>query len=166
MAGPGSFWCNSNPVTSSCCSRRYVIMGFNYERDVGCMLENFGHRTESIMSKVFAGHSKEQNLWERFCRYDQIAPKRSECGNVHFAPNSQRDYDWGNSRKVLSYCDNWYNFPYLNGPPREVDAQEWGNGDMRAHHIWWLDHLPRTSGQTYGVDNNWWPYIVDPNRVV
>jgi hypothetical protein len=165
MAGPGSFWCNSNPVTASCCTRRYVIMGFNYERDVGCMLENFGHRTESIMSKVYANHSKEQNLWERFCRYDQIVPNRSECGNVHFAPNSQRDYDWGNRRTVLSYCDNWYNFPYLQGPPREVDAHEWGNGDMRGHHIWWLDHLPRTSGQTNGVDHNWWPYIVDPNRV-
>jgi hypothetical protein len=84
---------------------------------------------------------------------------------VHFAPNSERDYDWGNPRPVISYCDDWMTFPELPGRARWVDCREWGGGDMRLHHLWWLSHLPRVSGETFGVSNNWWSYVIDPNLV-
>jgi hypothetical protein len=166
MVGRGAFWCNSPPVPNTGhCAGRFIIMAFNYERGVDCMLENFGHRAESIMSRVFSRHPPAQNLWALFTRYEQIAPGQAQCGNVHFAPNSVRDYDWGNPRYVLSYCDDWYSFPDLPGTARWVNCTEWGNGDMRAHHLWWLSHIPCAAGETYGVSNNWWEYIVDPNRV-
>jgi hypothetical protein len=166
MVGPGAFWCNSPPVPNTeYARRRFVIMAFNYERDVDCMLENYGHRVESIMSQVFARHAPQQNLWELFTRYEKSHPGQSQCGNVHFAPSSERDYDWGNPRPVLSACDDWYAFPDLRGRARVVDRSEWGGGDMRLHHIWWLNHLPRFAGESYGVSNNWWEYILDPNRV-
>src|SRR5215218_1208589 len=78
MAGPGAFWCNSPPIPNTeGCRRRFVVMAFNYERGVDCMLENFGHRVESIMSHVFRNHPREQNLWDVFTRYDQVAPGQS-----------------------------------------------------------------------------------------
>jgi hypothetical protein len=80
-------------------------------------------------------------------------------------PNSVKDYDWGNFSKVLSNCDDWLNFPDFQGIVREVDAREWGAGDMRAHHKWWFKHLPQAPGQTQGIYNNWWWYAVDPNAV-
>jgi hypothetical protein len=161
MAGAGAFWCNSPPVPDTGrCQRRFVIMGFNFERDVGCMLENFGHRVESIMAHVYRHHNGERNLWERFTRYDRDTPGRAECGNVHFAPSSVADYDWGNRRAVLSRADAWYNFPDLSLPPRPMTCAEWGNGDMRAHHLWWLDHIPRVAGATDSVSNNWWQYAL------
>ncbi|MFQ3662666.1 MAG: hypothetical protein SNJ69_09770 [Chloroflexaceae bacterium] len=166
MAGAGAFWCNSPPLAGSeRCDRRFVVMGFNYERDVGCMLENFGHRVESIMAHVYRGHRSERNLWERFTRYDLTHPGRAECGNVHFAPNSRADYDWGNPRPVVCYADAWYHFPDLSAPPRMLDASEWGGGDMRLHHLWWLAHLPRAAGETDGVLNNWWAYVLRPELV-
>jgi hypothetical protein len=166
MVGRNAFWCNSPPVPETGhCSGRFVIMAFNYERDVDCMLENFGHRVESIMSRVFASHPPEQNLWALFTRYDKTHPGQAHCGNVHFAPNSERDYDWGNPRPVISYCDDWMTFPELPGRARWVDCHEWGGGDMRLHHLWWLSHLPRVSGETFGVSNNWWSYVIDPNLV-
>ncbi|MGQ9547302.1 MAG: hypothetical protein ACUVSY_12705 [Roseiflexus sp.] len=166
MVGRDAFWCNSPPVPGTGhCSGRFVIMAFNYERDVDCMLENFGHRVESIMSRVFAAHPPEQNLWALFTRYDKTHPGQAHCGNVHFAPNSERDYDWGNPRPVISYCDDWLTFPELRGRARRVDCREWGNGDMRLHHLWWLGHLPRVGGETFGVNNNWWSYVIDPNLV-
>ena len=64
MVGPGSFWCNSPPLdrlsssAGPACRRRFVVMGFNYEREVGCMLENLGHRAESIMTRVYEGRSR------------------------------------------------------------------------------------------------------------
>lgn len=165
MVGSGAVWCNSPPLAGSeGCGRRFVMMGFNYERDVGCMLENFGHRVESIMAHVYRNHRGERNMWERFTRYDKTHPGRAECGNVHFAPSSLHDYDWGNQRPVLARSDAWYTYPDLSAPPRELRAAEWGGGDMRLHHLWWLDHLPRAAGSTDGVLNSWWQYALQPDR--
>ena len=166
MAGPGAFWCNAPPLTQiERCERRFVVMGFSYERGPGEMLENLGHRAESIMKQVYRHKRNDANLWERFTRYDLTHPGQAECGNVHFAPNSERDYDWGNGRIVLSACDNWLNFPQLGGQPRRVNCQEWGNGDTRQHHLWWLGHLPHVVGKTGGIANNWWQYVINPNSV-
>lgn len=166
MTGPGAFWCNAPPLEGfNRLSRRLVIMGFNYERGVGEMLESFGHRAESIMTRVFQGAREQTNLWERFTRYDARHPGRAEVGTVHFAPNSERDYDWGNPRTVLSNCDAWLNFPDVSGQRRLVDCRDWGNGDTRKHHVWWFEHFPRVSGQSDAISHNWWEYVVDPNRV-
>ncbi len=166
MAGPGAFWCNAPPLEGTQhASRRFVIMGFNFERGVGEMLEDLGHRAESILSKVFENAHGDANLFERFTRYEQRYPGRAEVGNVHFAPNSVRDYDWGNPRPVLSRCDNWYRFPDLSGEPRRVTCAEWGNGDIREHHRWWFRHFPHYVSEANGISYNWWEYVIDPNRV-
>lgn len=165
MIGPGAFWCNAPPLTGTGANRRFVVMGFNYERGVGEMLEDLGHRTESIMTKVFEQARGHENLWEKFTRYDKTHPGRAECGNVHFAPNSVHDYDWGNMRPVISCCDDWYNFPDFKGAKRTVNCSEWGNGDVRQHHMWWLRHIPHMAGDTKGISENWWEYILDPNKV-
>lgn len=165
MVGPGAFWCNAPPIETQQVRRRFVIMGFSYERGGGEMLENFGHRVESIMKQVYRHKRGAENLWERFTRYDLTHPGQAECGNVHFAPNSVRDYDWGNRRPVLSRCHTWLRFPDLSGEPRQVTCREWGNGDIRQHHLWWLRHLPHGVGVSGGVSHNWWEYVIDPNRV-
>jgi len=166
MGGPGAFWCNSPPLTDAeSTPHRFVVMGFNYERGVGEMMESFGHRAESIMAKVYEARAAEENLWERFTRYDRQNPGASEVGNMHFAPNSQRDYDWSNRRSVASACDDWYDFPRLSGERRSVNSDEWGGGDIRSHHAWWFRHLPHVEGDTNGISNNWWEYVLDPDRV-
>jgi len=165
MVGPAAFWCNAPAMRRTGVSRRFVIMGFNYERGVGPMLESFCHRVESHLEHAWRGWQGQDNLWKQFIRYEKTAPGQAGCGTVHFAPNSESDYDWGNPNKVLSNCDDWLNFPDFKGIRRMVDATEWGSGDMRAHHRWWLQHLPRASGRTRGVYNNWWWYAIDPNAV-
>ena len=116
------------------------------------------------MAHVYRDRRGTANLWERFTRYDQGAPGQAECGNVHFAPSSQHDYDWGNRREVRCGADAWYTFPDLSAPARPMRCTEWGDGDMRLHHLWWLDHLPRVAGSTDGVRNNWWAYALRPDR--
>ena len=168
MGGPDAFWCNAPPLKNTEASkRRFVIMGFSYERGIGEMLENMGHRAESIMEKTFDKLPNDQNLWKRFIRHEKTHPGEAALGNVHFAPNSERDYDWNNPTAVLSECDDWlYNFPDFVGATREVSAAEWGNGDTRKHHIWWMKHFPKTMGRQNGIHNNWWQYIGDPNNVI
>lgn len=166
MCGPGAFWCNAPPLAGTeHASRRFVIMGFNFERGVGEMLEDLGHRAESILYKVFENTRGEANLFEKFLRYDKKDRGRAEVGNVHFAPNSQRDYDWGNPTPVISRCDTWLNFPNLTGQPRTVTCADWGNGDIRAHHKWWFIRFPHIVGESNGISWNWWQYVIDPNTV-
>jgi hypothetical protein len=166
MVGPNAFYCNADPLELPSCARRFIVMGFNYERGVGEMLENFGHRAESMLSHAFGGWQqwgdRTNHGWDRFSNYDLRSPDQSGCGNVHFAPNSERDYDWGNRRPVWSTCDGWPSYPAGPWERRQVDCREWGNGDIRAHHKWWLAHLPRGEGETDGLRNNWWSFVVDP----
>jgi hypothetical protein len=168
MAGPGPFWCNAPPLKNTDeAGRRFVIMGFSYERGVGEMLENMGHRAESIMEKVFANTSGSDNLWQRFTRYEKTHPGRAALGSVHFAPNSERDYDWNNLNEVSSECEDWLdNFPNFKGVTRKVTAADWGGGDTRLHHLWWMNHFPRTKGRRNGIHHNWWQYIANPNQVI
>jgi hypothetical protein len=167
MGGPGAFWCNAPLLKNTDASkRRFVIMGFSYERYIGEMLESFGHRTESILLKTFEKLNGDANLWSRFIRYEKVAPGKSACGNIHFAPNSAQDYDWNNPAPVRSECYDWQlNFPNFKGDIRTVGPSEWGSGDMRAHHKWWLGHLPKVAGRRNGIHNNWWQYAVNPNKV-
>jgi hypothetical protein len=166
MAGDGACSCNSDPLPGVKCSKSFIIMGFNYERGVGEMLEDYGHRTESILTHVFGGWdaAKRKTAWDRFTLYDKIAPGEAACGNVHFAPNSTGDYEWGNPTPVASTCDDWLDYPDLKGTKRTVTCADWGNGDIRLHHKWWLSHLPRAAGSSDGKLNHWWAYTADFNR--
>ena len=167
MGGPDAFWCNAPPLRNTeAANRRFVVMGFSFERGVGEMLENMGHRAESILEKTFEKLSGDDNLWRRFTRYDKKNKGQAALGNVHFAPNSERDYDWNNPTVVTSECDDWlYNFPNFQGVTREVNASEWGHGDIRKHHLWWMNHFPKTKGRKNGIHHNWWQYVANPNHV-
>jgi hypothetical protein len=182
MGGAGAFWCNSDPLAGTAgCERKFVVMGFSYERGPGEMVHSFGHRVESILAQVFncqdfitwaykpdrapATVNPNLNPFERFLCFDQIAPGNAGLGTIHYAPNSVKDYDYNNPRKVMSTCDDWLNFPNFQNDVREVNADEWGNGDLHMLHKWWLKHLPKVAGRTGGVVNNWWQYIMDPNLI-
>lgn len=170
MIGRGGYWCNSPALRRVACSKIFIISVFNYERGVGEMLEDYGHRAESILRYVYGSwEAQKTHAWNRFTLYDKIYPGEAACGNVHFAPNSQSDYDWGNSTLVWSSCDDWLaNFPNLQGTKRLVNRADWGNGDIRQHHVWWFTHMPHVSGTLteYGMTrlNNWWAYMQDFNR--
>jgi hypothetical protein len=166
MCGEGAFWCNSEPQTwSAGCSRRFVVMGFSTERGVGEMIHSFGHRAESILKETFSHAPAKENLFAQFLRYDKEAPGDAQLGSIHYPPNAEHDYDYNNPRKVLSNCYDWFNFPNFQDDVRLVNADEWGNGDLRILHKWWLNHLPKVAGRTSGIVNNWWQYIMDPNLV-
>jgi hypothetical protein len=150
------------------------MMGFSYERAVDCMLEDYGHRTESIMTHVYGSwNSTPQHNWDWFTQFERIGPGRATCGNMHWAPNNlysggQWEYLVNGTNQVLSYCDDWlYNWPELKGTQKWVSCSEWGgcSGDRRAYINWWFNHLPRKVGiNTDGKRNNWWKYTADFNN--
>ena len=180
MCGTNAFWCNG-PVIENTPGRRFVVMGFSYERGVGEMEEDLGHRTESIMAKMYnagdflgwtygfknepnkfdALQYAEKNLFGKFLLHDKIAPGNAQCGNVHYAPNSDQDYDWGNKCPVITFADDWLTFPNLPRVQKMQNAGSWGDGDIRKHHRWWFSRFPKVAGRWNGVRMNWWSYIAD-----
>jgi hypothetical protein len=173
MAGRFAFYCNSNPLVGAFrCPRRFVIMGFSYERFGGQMLENFCHRAESVMEYIYEYARGDADLFSRFKRYNKVAPGKAEVGDVHHAPNSQNEYEYDNEQLVQSRSIDWMNFPNFQGESDLVNCNSWGKDETcpndlwtRPHHKWWLKHLPRVTGRTDGVSNNWWKYIINPERV-
>ncbi|MBK7456440.1 MAG: hypothetical protein IPJ46_22780 [Anaerolineales bacterium] len=69
--------------------RRFVIMGFSFERYIGEMLEAYGHRAESIMDRLSAS-SGDANLRKRFIRYEKSAPGKAACGTSILHPTASR----------------------------------------------------------------------------
>ena len=184
MGGAGAFWCNGPALANTdTCARRFVVMGFSYERGVGEMLHSYNHRCESILAKVFncqdflawaykpgrspATISADQSLnyFQKFMLFDQIAPGRAGVGLVHFPPNALKDYDLGNPNMVKSTCYDWLKFPNFQGDARMISYTEWGAGDERSYQQWWLKHLPKVAGRQNGIHNNWWQYVANPNNV-
>lgn len=49
MIGKDAYWCNGPEIKIDC--KRFVMMGFNYERSVTEMIHDFGHRVEDIVAK-------------------------------------------------------------------------------------------------------------------
>src|SRR5690554_7474454 len=76
MMGEGAFWINSQPNENPSCKELLSIMGLNYERDLACALESYGHRFESTMMKVYGWwdydnkpYANELTTWELFSAY-------------------------------------------------------------------------------------------------
>lgn len=151
--------------------RTVWVMGWNYERGEGEMLESYCHRIESVLSlTVGRGHwdpaHDRTNVWNQFSRVDKDFPGEAEVGTVHYAPNSKSDYDWGNTNAVWTYADDWLSYPRLPRQKKLLDARSGGWEGITGHHLWWMRHLPRQAGVTDGFHNNWWRYIVDYDQAV
>lgn len=151
------------------------IMGWNYERGEGEMLESYCHRIESVLSltvgKGIWDHKRNgDNIWNRFTRVDKDFPGESEVGSVHYAPNSRSDYDWDNPTPVWSYADDWLTYPHLPRKRKLMSNKDWGSlpgvPAIVRHHKWWMEHIPKAPGVTEGFYNNWWEYIVNYDEAI
>ena len=99
MVGKGAFWCNGPAMERDC--RRFVIMGFNYERDVKEMVHDYGHRAENILAKQFGS---EAYLRRMYAQQSTRAPSNAyeqflvEVGTVHRKPGGpeygQDEFAW------------------------------------------------------------------------
>ncbi len=146
--------------------RTVWIMGWNYERGEGEMLESYCHRIESVLSLtvgkgIWDYQLNGDNIWNRFTRVEKDFPGESEVGGVHYAPNSKSDYDWDNLKDVWTYADDWLTYPNLPRKKKLLNAETGGWKGIVGHHIWWMTHLPHAPGVTDGFYNNWWQYIVN-----
>ncbi len=153
--------------------RRFVIMGFNYERGVAEMLHDVTHRMEATMSRIYGGwKSDELNTnWARFAA-NQKQSGTAAVGTCHYPPNAEHDYDYANERFVDSTAPDWLHYPDLAGRSERINREAWagphkhrGNPDYhRNFQRWWYEHLPIAPGWNEdGRLNNWWEYLYNYN---
>jgi hypothetical protein len=150
------------------CGKTVWFHGFDSGRGLGEMLEDYGHRTEGILS-IYLDNCDwsltSTGDWSKFTRINRDSPNGAQCGTVHEGPNSVSGYEWGNLTFVPSACSDWKTYPTLPGNYESVNCMQWGCGagvdTMAAHHSWWLSMLPHFDGKTNGKLNNWWKYIAD-----
>ena len=178
QAGTGAFDTNGPVITGTSCSRILNIFGFNPERGVAEMDEDMGHRLEGTMTQVYGnwktGYSGIDSpisslaglsTWDKFTLCDKKFSGNAQCGFVHYAPNSDRDYDWTNAAPVTSGCDDWLDYPNLSGTTKTMTCADWGcssSDPAREHKKWWFLHIPHASGTAPdGKVANWWAYVGD-----
>jgi hypothetical protein len=117
LIGKGAFWCNAPGLEQS--SRRFVMMGFNYQRGVQEMIHSFGHRAESILAKKFGSQDFQNKLYGLQPTSTPKNPYEQwllEHGTVHRIP---------------------------------------GGPDYGQNEFSWVSALKP----------EWWPFIIDPNKV-
>jgi len=179
MVGKDAFWINSDPTQGVNCKEQLSIMGLNYERDLACALESYGHRFESTMMKVYGwwnydkkANKEELTNWEKYTAYTKTYNKfntgMSHVGNIHFPPNGEKDYDWTNHSKAMSYADTWADYPNIKDEnARQMDCSEWGCTHL-GYMKWWFSHIPHFAGINPADKklNNWWRYVVDYNEAL
>jgi len=165
MAGNGAYWVNGGPI-SGVDSKAFILMGFNYERGMAEALESYGHRTESILRRIYGSwEAAETHDWNRFTLLDRDLPGRGGVGNAHNAFNAEPDTDYNRSstRMASTSADDWYNFPNMTGSRTDSNCEAWGC-DGYGYLKWWYDHMPHVTGVKDGLLNNWWRYVIDPDQ--
>jgi len=174
MIGKDAFYVNGQPYDQVPCKRRFVVMGFNVEREVAEMIHDLCHRTEATMTRIYGGWEADKltSNWARFAANEKQSGTAA-VGTCHYPPNAESDYDYANKRFVESTADDWLHYPDLTGRKRKLNCEEWrepyknrdGNPDYHRNYMcWWFRHLPKAPGvNADGRLNNWWQYVYNFN---
>lgn len=167
MAGPGAFFINGGVYPHVPSLRPFAFYGFNYERGVAEMLHNTSHRTEATLNRVYGKWNLKSpsNNWERFSANVEQSNGVAGVGTCHWPPNASQDYDYGNTRTVMSWADDFLNYPDLTGKRLSVNKSTWcpdGKDPHRSYMRWYFQHIPKADGvNSDGRLNNWLRYIFD-----
>jgi len=108
MVGRGAFWCNSPAIELDC--PRFVMMGFNYQREVREMVHDYGHRAESILDKHFGSEAFLSKLYQLqpvpapANAYEQFLLKY---GTVHREPGGE-EYKQNEAAWLAALNPEWW----------------------------------------------------------
>lgn len=169
MAGPGAFFYNSSPITSSNCGKRIAIMGYSYERALAEIIEDFGHRFEFTLYHVFRNSGSTIPMWRYFMARpgSSVAGTNYGIGNTHSPANTSKDYEWDNPTVVNSFATDFFeNYPnFSTSRTTQVSCATWGCTQL-GYFRWMFQHMPTYPGTAQnGTKLDWWGYLFDPNTV-
>jgi hypothetical protein len=173
LAGPNGYGYNGPALTGTSCNKLMPIMGYNYERGLNEMIHDFGHRTEASMTQMYATWEENRTTtnWDKFGLVKAQSPNYSYsgCGSTHYPPNATADYQYTSTSFVDSNCEDFHNYPNLGDPnitKQSINCTAWGCTE-RGYYQYFFQHIPAVnSTNADGTTNDWWQYIMDPNRAL
>jgi hypothetical protein len=151
------------------CGKTIWVMGWNYEVGVDNAVHSYNHRIESILSLMVGQGRWYQttdlnNPWYKFSLFELSYPGQAGVGSTHVPANGAAEYDYENTRSVLSTAADFMNYPQLTGAKTPVDCSQWGCNQL-GYQQWYESHIPHVAGTSYaGTCNSWWTYIADFDR--
>jgi hypothetical protein len=171
MAGPNAFFVNGPTFPYAGFDRAIAGYGFNYERGVGEMVHNLGHRTENHGQRAYGGWNLANpvSAFDRFSANYLESPGRTPgVGTCHVPANADGHYDYGNTRVVEATAFDWPNYPDLTGATTPVGRHSWAFGPapdyQRDYLNFYFGMMPRNGGTAPdGRQANWFKYIWDFN---
>jgi hypothetical protein len=150
--------------------KTYTVYHYNYGRGVGEMLENHMHQFEALLNKADGRDDTPEEkwpellFWGKFVGSDashKIVTNPARCGWTHYAPNSEKDYDWQNPRVVETDIEDWK--PDGIGKTQKMNAERWDNDPIKWR-VYWMQAIPGVdNGLTYQGKplRNWWSFVSD-----
>jgi hypothetical protein len=168
VVGLGNGYMENIPV----CQHTYTAFDYNFDRGVDMALEDHTHHLESLFNYV------DSAIWSNYYVGSCGSQSYYRCGWTHYPPNvmeycSNHDYDWLNTRSVLSDCEDWT--PDGTGTKKSVSCRTWNDylyptagycvddGGV-AFKMWWLQNIPgRNNNILYQGSylKNWWDFVGD-----
>lgn len=170
MSSPTGDISNSdrNPNDLPVLDRTYTVYHYNYGRGLGEMLENHMHQLEALLNKVDGRDDTPPEKWNQLLFWGnfvgsdashKIVTKTAHCGWTHYAPNSEKDYDWTNPRTVETDIEDWK--PDGGGKTQMMNADRWDRDPIKWR-IYWMQAIPGVNhGLTYKGKRlrNWWSFV-------
>lgn len=175
MASPTGDISNSDrdPNDLPVFKRTYTVYHYNYGRGLGEMLENHMHQFEHLLNHVDGRETtppekwNELLFWGKFVGSDyshKIVTNPARCGWTHYAPNSERDYDWANPRYVETDIEDWH--PDKIGKTQRMNADRWDRDPIKWR-IYWMQAIPGLGHELTHKGQklrNWWSFKSDWDR--
>jgi hypothetical protein len=145
---------------SLCAGKRsFTILGLDQNRGIGEALHIFGHSLDGIISSV----QGSDLYWTNWTGTN--APKKI-CGDVHFPPNAETEYDYMYRGDGVTPCEDWK--PDGTGVVSVFGCARWGCS-QEGYMKWWLQNAPNANnGLAYGgkVLPNWWDLLSDTDKAL
>lgn len=185
----------------------YIIHTKSFVSPFGDFPHAHGHQIESMLYTLNYFQDGDYKLfWNQFSgwglnEYGDHFPignsnwEKGRCGNIHFLPNSEFDYDYWNNSPHLSDIENWN--PQQTGEKMELTADyvhgllyDWPRyavdlsnnailGDFWQHrdfigegnwYLYWMQNIPHDNNgletDTGSALTNWWDIIYQWDTVV
>lgn len=151
-------------------TKTYTVYHYNYGRALSESLEDHTHQIEALLNGADGRDTTPAEkwpdllFWGKFVGSDEshkLVTTPLRCGWTHYAPNSEKDYDWANPRFVESDIEDWH--PDAPGKTQRISSDRWA-GDSVRWKIYWMQNIPgANNGLTYKGKalRNWWDFVSD-----
>lgn len=136
--------------------RSFVVMGFDMSRTFDYAVHSYGHFLESLVINF----QTFDLFWYRFAGGTIFPYYRSQrCGDVHFPPNAQIDYEYATSAlSVNTFCEDWN--PNGTGVTKLTNCTAWGCS-QEGYLRWWMQNFPFKETLIYNskIIPPWWDLV-------